>query len=121
MSPGFGTGKESVIFELDECVGYIALAAKGRLNRVAAPELRAAVDAAIGAGHRRIVLDFTHTDFMDSSGLGALVGCLKVARQAGGDVRIANVGAQVRMVLELTGLDRVLAPYSSVEEAFRDA
>lgn len=108
------------MFELGERGGYAVLAAKGRLNMVAAPELRAAVQQAIGAGHRRIVLDLAETGFMDSSGLGSLVGGLKAVRDAGGDLRIANVGEQVRMVLELTGMDWVLTPYASVEEAFGD-
>ena len=55
---------------------------------------------------------------LDVSGLGALIGCLKAARQAGGDLRIAAVQPQVRMVLELTSMDKVLTAYPSVEEAF---
>jgi anti-sigma B factor antagonist len=57
---------------------------------------------------------------MDSSGLGALIGCLKAARQAGGDLRIAAVQPQVKMVLELTSMDRVLTSYASADEAFGD-
>ena len=100
--------------------GVGVLSAKGRLNMAAAPELRAAVAAAIGAGHRRLVLDLAETGFMDSSGLGALVGCLKAMREAGGEIRLANVGEQVRMVFELSGVDRILLSYPSAGEAFGD-
>ncbi|WP_415854358.1 STAS domain-containing protein [Sinomonas sp. G460-2] len=96
------------------------MAAKGRLNLVAAPELKAAVNDAIAAGHRRLVLDLAEVDFMDSSGLGAIVVCLRAAREAGGDLRLANAGEQVRMVLELTGLLGVLKPYASSEGAYRN-
>jgi anti-sigma B factor antagonist len=58
---------------------------------------------------------------MDSSGLGALVSCLKTAREADGDLRIANAGEQILMVLNLTNLDRILPSYSNVQEAFRHA
>jgi anti-sigma B factor antagonist len=55
---------------------------------------------------------------MDSSGLGALVGCLKSARQAGGDLRIAAPSAQVLMVLKLSNIDRILRPYDDVSTVF---
>ncbi len=53
-----------------------------------------------------------------SSGLGALVSGLKVARQAGGDLRIAAPTEQVVTVLELTNLNRVLSTYDSADGAF---
>ena len=54
---------------------------------------------------------------MDSSGLGAIVGGLKAARNAGGELRIARANQQVLLVLDLTSLNRVLTPYETVEEA----
>lgn len=92
----------------------------GKLNMVSAPELRAVVVDAISHGGIRVVVDLSDIDFMDSSGLGALVGCLKSARQAGGDLRIAAPSAQVSMVLRLSNLDRVLASFDSAEAAYRD-
>lgn len=97
---------------------YTCVHGAGRLNMVGAPTLRDTVAEVIAGGATRVVLDLGGTEFMDSSGLGALIGCLKMARQAGGDLRIANVQPQLRMVLELTSMDRVLTPYDTVEEAF---
>jgi len=74
----------------------------------------------VGEGSNHVVVDLGGTEFMDSSGLGALIGCLKLARQAGGDLRIANVRPQVRMVLELTSMHRVLNPYDTADAAFAD-
>lgn len=102
---------------LDELVSVIS--GEGRLNMVSAPRLREAVAAAIAGGRPRIVVDLSSIDFMDSSGLGALVGCLKTARQAGGDVRICTPSSQVEMVLQLSNLDRILTSYGSPEEAYR--
>jgi anti-sigma B factor antagonist len=90
---------------------------KGRLNLLAAPQLREAVAASVREGRPRIVVDLADTTFMDSSGLGALVGGLKSARQGGGTLRIARLAPQVEMVLTLTNLQRVLRPYPSVEDA----
>ncbi|WP_150308540.1 STAS domain-containing protein [Planctomonas psychrotolerans] len=90
----------------------------GRLNMVSAPKLREVIAGVVAGGRTHVVVNLGGTDFMDSSGLGALIGCLKLARQAGGDLRIANVQPQVRMVLELTNMNRVLTPYDSAEAAF---
>lgn len=98
--------------------GLLEIAGRGRLNMVAAPRLREVVADAVAEGARRVVINLAEVDFMDSSGLGALIGGLKTARQAGGDLRIAQVQPQVMMVLELTGMQRVLTPYPTVEDAY---
>jgi anti-sigma B factor antagonist len=63
------------------------------------------------------VIDLDAVTFIDSSGLGALIGGLKAARQAGGDLRIARPNQQARVILQLTTLERVLKPYTTIEEA----
>jgi anti-sigma B factor antagonist len=90
----------------------------GKLNMVTAPELRALVLRVIAEGENKVVVDLSGIEFMDSSGLGALVGCLKTARQAGGDLRMAAPSPQVSMVLKLSNLDRVLASFDNAEAAF---
>jgi anti-anti-sigma factor len=89
----------------------------GRLNLVAAPGVKARLDQLVDDGATRLVVDLSRTAFIDSSGLGALVAGLKRARQAGGDLRIAAPTEQVRTVLGLTNLDRVLTPYDDVSAA----
>jgi anti-sigma B factor antagonist len=100
--------------------GSAVLRPQGRLTMVTAPELRAAVAEAVEARRVRIVVDLSDCDFIDSSGLGAIIGGLKEARQAGGDLRIACVGSQVATVLQLTNVDRVLRPHDTVEGALHD-
>lgn len=97
---------------------YAEVKGVGRLNMVAAPKLREVVAEVVAGGSSRVVVNLAETDFMDSSGLGALIGCLKAARRAGGDLQISGVQPQVKMVPELTNMDRVLTAYSSAEEAF---
>jgi anti-sigma B factor antagonist len=99
--------------------GVAVVQPQGRLTMVAAPQLRQLVAETVTSGRTRIVVDLSATEFMDSSGLGALIAGLKTARQAGGDLRIACLGPQVATVLQLTNLDRVLRPYDSVAEALR--
>lgn len=89
----------------------------GRLNMVEAANLKAFIDESVDDGQTRLVMDLSEVSFVDSSGLGSLIAGLKKARQAGGDLRIASAQEQVRMVLGLTNLDRVLRPYADVSDA----
>ncbi|TPG28197.1 STAS domain-containing protein [Mycolicibacterium hodleri] len=93
---------------------------KGRLNMGGASTLRKQLQGIVDGGSSRIVVDLSATEFVDSSGLGALISGLKIARQAGGDLRITATPAQVTTVLELTNLNRVLPTYDSADTAFDD-
>lgn len=107
------------MMELDTGVGadVAVIRPQGRLTMVTAPQLRTLVADTVGEGRNRVVVDLGAVEFMDSSGLGALIAGLKTARQAGGDLRIACVAPQVATVLQLTNLDRVLRSYDTVEGA----
>lgn len=97
---------------------YAVIRPEGRLTATTVPQLRKAVDELVGGGSPRIVVDLGGTEFVDSSGLGALIGGLKSARLAGGDLRIAATTESVRKVLRLTNLDRVLRDHPTPESAF---
>ena len=92
----------------------------GRLNMVAAPAFKNLVEETVASGQTRIVVDLGQVTFIDSSGLGALISGLKATRQAGGDLRIADVPEQVMTVLRLTNLDRVLSAHATVVDASHD-
>jgi anti-anti-sigma factor len=92
----------------------------GRLNMVAAPAFKNLVEETVASGQSRIVVDLGQVTFIDSSGLGALISGLKATRQAGGDLRLADVPEQVMTVLRLTNLDRVLRVHPTVVDASRE-
>lgn len=106
-------------YTLNELAGGVSVVhLEGRLNMVTAGRLRDIVTTTVAAGHARVVVDLAKVEFMDSSGLGALISGLKTARQAGGDLRIAAPTEQVRLVLQLTNMERVLSAYGSAELAY---
>jgi anti-sigma B factor antagonist len=97
--------------------GAVVFRLDGRLDLVSAGETKACMVDTVKSGQRRLVVDMSNVDFVDSSGLGAIIGVLKAARQAGGDLRLARPTSQLISILELTMLNRVLRPYETVEEA----
>jgi anti-sigma B factor antagonist len=79
---------------------------RGDLDLATAPELRECLVKVIGEG-ARIVVDLEAVDFLDSAGLGILVGGLKRARTQGGELELVCTSGDVLKPLEITGLDRV--------------
>ena len=78
---------------------------EGEIDVATAPQLRAALTALVDGGARRITLDLAEVRFVDSSGLGVLVGALrKLEDRNGGRLRVENVQDSVRKVFEITGL-----------------
>lgn len=104
-------------FDVDRTDGIGVVKPRGRVNMVSAPQLVRTVNELVGEGYTRLVVDLSETEFIDSSGLGALVASLKAARQAGGDLRLAATTPQIDTVLQLTNLHRVLQPSPTVDSA----
>jgi anti-sigma B factor antagonist len=94
------------------------LAVDGELDLYTAPTLRDHVLAAADDDRHRLIIDLTEVPFMDSSGLGVIVGCLKRVRESGGDlVLVTRPGSPPGKLLSLTGLDRAIPTFASTEEA----
>jgi anti-sigma B factor antagonist len=90
----------------------------GELDLYTAPSFRESVlEAAGDTDTPKVIVDFRGLGFIDSSGLGAIVACLKHLRERGGDLALAAPeGSGLRRLLDLTGLDRVLTLYTSTDE-----
>jgi anti-sigma B factor antagonist len=71
----------------------------------------------MGDGCPVVVADLSGVPFIDSSGLGVLIGALRRAREAGGELRVVSGDDAVVKILRITGLDRVLPLFSSLDEA----
>jgi anti-sigma B factor antagonist len=101
--------------------GVTVLAPSGRLDVAGAPSLKDAVTEAVkNDGPPKVVIDLEGVSFVDSTGLGSVIAALKLVRSSKGDLRLAAPNQQVRVVLELTTLDRVFPYFATVEEALTD-
>jgi anti-sigma B factor antagonist len=67
-------------------------------------DLRTAVRNLIGEGRKKIILNLAAVDYIDSSGVGELVGCFTTVRNAGGELKLLNLTQKVHDVLHVTKL-----------------
>jgi anti-sigma B factor antagonist len=69
--------------------------------------------------HSKLVLDLGRLRFVDSSGLGAILSCLRQTSAKGGDLKLCGMSKQVRTAFELVRLHRIFDIYGTKEEALR--
>jgi anti-sigma B factor antagonist len=91
----------------------------GDIDVETARTLRAHIVDRFSGSTSRVVVDLSGVDFMDSSGLGALVSGWQLTREDGA-FRIAGANSIVRRVLSITGMEDVFAIYDSVDDATTD-
>jgi anti-sigma B factor antagonist len=97
---------------------WTVVAVEGEIDLYSAPQLRDAVLAAVEGGADHVVIDLSAVPFMDSSGLGVVVACLKRLREAGGELAVVTpAGSPPTKLLSLTGLDQAIPTHATVEEA----
>jgi anti-sigma B factor antagonist len=89
----------------------------GEIDIYTAPALRGALLDLVASGRSRIVVDILGVSFLDSSALGVLVGGYKRVSTMGGYLRVACPAGPVAEAFRITGLDRVLPMYTSVQNA----
>jgi anti-sigma B factor antagonist len=121
--PRIATADEGAI-EIDLAIetrtegGRTILRVSGELDLYTAPRLREAVVGATDDGATDVVVDLDDVSFIDSSGLGVLVACLKRVRERGGSFAVvAGESSPLHRLLALTGLDGFLPTFTTLEGA----
>lgn len=89
----------------------------GEIDVYTAPALRDKLDEQIESGAHDLVVDLQNVTFMDSTGLGVLVGRLKLVRTHDGSLSLVCSNDRVLKVFAITGLDKVFRIYPTVEQA----
>ncbi len=84
-------------------------------------QLREYSDRLIEAGNmKHIIFDFTNVGFMDSSGIGLIMGRYKKVMFLGGRAAVTNVGEVVNRIFTLSGLYQIIEKYDTVQEAVQN-
>jgi len=98
--------------------GVLVLEARGRITLGPETEsLRQRLKSAVDSGHKRIVLDLDGVDYIDSAGLGTLVAGAASVRRSEGELRLANLTARVRDLMQITRLSTLFEVYDSLDKA----
>jgi anti-anti-sigma factor len=90
---------------------------QGSVDGLTAGSLMDSLAALVHSGQSRLVVDFSGVDYISSAGLRALLATVKESRQAGGDLRLSNVSADVNRVLELSGFTNILKVFPDLAAA----
>lgn len=103
--------------ETAEHNGSTVLTVRGEVDVYTAPRLRERLVELASEGHHRVVVDLEKVDFLDSTGLGVLVGGLKRLRSHDGDLVLVSTQRRILKVFEITGLTKVFSIYESIDDA----
>jgi anti-sigma B factor antagonist len=114
---GYGPHVVDLGVVIGERDGWVVVAVSGEIDMATSPELRERLHGLLSEGRSNMVIDLDGVGFLDSTALGVLVGTMKRARAAGGDVRLVCTQPRVAKVLEMTRLDRAFGTYTSVDGA----
>jgi anti-sigma B factor antagonist len=101
-----------------EVIGGVPIvAAPEEIDITNAAGLRAALLEAAAQGEGTVVVDMSQTQFCDSAGLHVLVRAHKRAQAVGGEVRLVISAATVLRIFAVTGIDRMIPKFSTLDEA----
>lgn len=92
----------------------------GELDHHSAEEVRVKIDDRISRENiRKLILDFSGVTFMDSSGIGVIIGRYKKISMRSGEVNIISVNKSIKRVFELSGIFKIIKYYENLDEALK--
>jgi len=91
----------------------------GRFEAHTAPSVRMWFDETTLTTPANLVVEMSEVDFIDSTGLSGLIHGMKRAREMDGDLKLSGLQQSVRMIFELTRLDKVFEIYNTEDDAVR--
>jgi anti-sigma B factor antagonist len=97
--------------------GRTVVAVAGEIDVYTAPKLREQIVALVDDGHYDLIIDMSGVEFLDSTGLGVLVGGLKRVRAHDGSLALVCNEERILKIFRITGLTKVFPIYPTVEEA----
>jgi anti-sigma B factor antagonist len=103
--------------DVTERDGYTVISPQGEIDFATGPALKEAITDALVAGKTHLVVDLLAVEFIESTGLGALIGGRRRARALDGSLSLVCAENPVLKVFRVTGLDKVFEIYETVEDA----
>lgn len=94
-----------------------ALDLEGEVDVYTAPVLRQAIVDQVEAGVKHLVINLSRVEYLDSTGLGILIGGVKRLKEQGGSLKLAGPSARITRIFEITGLNKIFDVFASEQEA----
>src|ERR1700759_3110327 len=115
--PGEGEMMELTLNVSADAPGCTVIAVSGEIDVYTAPQLRERLISLVEAGSCQLIVDLEAVEFLDSTGLGVLVGGLKRVRAPAGWIDLVCPQSRLLRIFRITGLDKVFSFYDSVPAA----
>ncbi len=93
------------------------LTIEGEVDVYTSPQLKQDIVQLAERGVKHIIIDLSKVEYLDSTGLGVLIGGLKRLREAGGNLALVGPGMRIQRIFEITGLNKIFDIYATEEEA----
>lgn len=103
--------------EYSTAQGRIVIEVSGEIDVYTAPRLRETLASLVEGGKYRLIIDMDGVEFLDSTGLGVLVGGLKRVRARDGGIDLVCTQSRILRIFRITGLSRVFSIFDSLDEA----
>ena len=100
-----------------EGAGFTVIAVGGEIDVYTAPKLREKLISLVESGSYQLIVDMEAVEFLDSTGLGVLVGGLKRVRAHDGFIDLVCTQSRILRIFRITGLNRVFTIHNTVAEA----
>ncbi|MFT5874326.1 MAG: stage II sporulation protein AA (anti-sigma F factor antagonist) [Clostridium sp.] len=98
----------------DKLVVYMS----GELDHHSAEEVRNIIDDRLDRDrYNKLIMDFSEVSFMDSSGIGVVIGRYRKLHMKNGKVCVTNIKSSVKRVFDLSGMFKIIMAYDDVEQA----
>lgn len=104
-----------VVQVINEEENQITVVVEGEVDVYTAPQLREKL-LPLCDGKNRIIIDLTHVDYIDSTGLGVLIGAYKAQRATTGKFVISGMNARLSRLFKITGLNEIIEIEDKVQE-----
>ncbi len=103
------SGRERASFVHDAAGSLLTVRIRGEIDHHTAVSIRRGIDGLLYERRpRKLILDLSAVSFMDSSGLGLIMGRLALIRELGGELMIWNPSRETRSILALAGMERLV-------------
>lgn len=93
---------------------------EGEIDVYTSPGVKESLNDLIQKGHYNLIVNLENVSYIDSTGLGVLIGALKKVKEHDGAIKLICTNMQLKKIFDITGLVKIFGIYDNEEEALKD-